>query len=134
MKFNIFRRESVVGRQPTDNIPSDTSIGGNFAGEIEHADSRRQSPTVSAWYRGVEIRANAASQLRAEVQRLDTAGGNYCLYNYADFRHINYLPQVRPNPYEHAAQMAHPQAPLKIHAGNAYIHVNPALYARSADC
>lgn len=130
MKFNIFRRENVVGRQPTDNIPSDTSIGGNFAGEIEHADSRRQSPTVSAWYRGVEIRANAASQLRAEVQRLDRAGGNYCLYNYGDFRHINYLLQVRPNPYENAAQMAKRKELMKIYDGNAYIYVKRDIYGR----
>ena len=97
MRFNIFRREQPVPIQSSDSAQGESIGGRNFAGEIERADGSRVSPSVSAWYRGVEVRANASSQLRPEVQRLDREGGKFCPYNYGKIKHLNYLMQVRTN-------------------------------------
>lgn len=128
MRFNIFRREQPVPIQSSDSAQGESIGGRNFAGEVERADGSRVSPSVSAWYRGVEVRANASSQLRPEVQRLDREGGNFCPYNYGKFKHLNYLMQVRPNDYENAAQMAKRKEILKINDGNAYIYIERDIY------
>lgn len=124
--LNPFQRREVGG-QSQANEATETAgsvTGGSFESKIEHAGGFTTSPTVSAWYRGVELRANAMAQLRMEFQQRDKVGGNFVQYERGEqARRLNYLLQVRPNDYENAAQMARRKEILRIMRGNAYIYI-----------
>lgn len=124
--LNPFQRREVGG-QSQANEATETAgsvTGGSFEAKIEHAGGFTTAPTVSAWYRGVELRANAMAQLRMEFQQRDKVGGNFVQYERGEqARRLNYLLQVRPNDYENAAQMARRKEILRIMRGNAYIYI-----------
>lgn len=125
--FNPFQqRESAATKPQAKEAVADTGsvAGGSFEAKIEHAGGFNSAPTVSAWYRGVELRANAMAQLRMEFQQRDRRGHNYTQSDKDPLaKRLNYLLQVRPNYYENAAQMARRKEILRIMKGNAYIYI-----------
>ncbi len=125
--YDIQKREGVGGT--AEKATAEPSVsGGSFEAKIEHASGFNTSPTVSAWYRGVELRANAMAQLRMEFQQRDKVGGNFIQYDRGIANRLNYLLQVRPNDYENAAQMARRKEILRIMKGNAYIYIERDSY------
>lgn len=122
--LDIQMREGVGSKSRKEAAAEPSVAGGSFEAKIEHASGFNTSPTVSAWYRGVELRANAMAQLRLEFQQRDKKGGNFVQYERGPVaKKLNYLLQVRPNDYENASQMARRKEILRIMKGNAYIYI-----------
>lgn len=126
--LDIQMREGVGGKKEEKPAAEPSVSGGSFEAKIEHAAGFNSAPTVSAWYRGVELRSNAMAQLRMEFQQRDKEGGNFVQCNRGIAKRLNYLLQVRPNDYENAAQMARRKEILRIMKGNAYIYIERDSY------
>lgn len=88
--------------------------GGNVHGSL----------TVSAWYRGIELRANTMSQLPLILQRYDATHGNYIEdRKLPGSIHLNYLLQVRPNPMMSRVVFMRQAEENRILKGNAVIYI-----------
>lgn len=118
-----FQRREVTTAPVKDAEVTGGVVSGSFSEKVEKAGGINTSPTVAAWYRGVELRANAMSQLRMEYQQKNKKGGNFVEYDRGEYGLLNYLLQVRPCYYENAAQMRKRAEILKIMAGNAYYYI-----------
>ena len=82
-----------------------------------------KSLMVPAWFRGVSLIMQTMGQMEVQYQYRDKEGGNYIEARWGDSRRLNYLLQVRPNPYMTASQLQEQIEFCKIYFGNAYVYV-----------
>jgi HK97 family phage portal protein len=104
-----------------DNAPVDQRSA-NWQGNIITPRGMK-SLMVPAWYRGVSLIMQTMGQMVTQYQYKDKEGGNYVEARWGDSRRLNYLLQVRPNPYMAASQMQEQIEFCKIYFGNAYIYI-----------
>lgn len=105
-----------------------TSSGADFLGNIVHINRENSCLTLPAVFRGITLRANTMAKLTAQYQRRDTTGGNFIQdMGPTRGRHINYLLQVRPNPYMGWGILMKQLEIRRILWGNAYIYVERGM-------
>lgn len=105
-----------TGRQASFGSPNEVHIG-------EH--SRSNALTVSAWYRGVDLRARTMAMLSVEYQKLsESTGGNYVLDTRGPLaaRYLH-LFQVQPNPLMNWVDLMEQAEIRRIMDGNAVIYI-----------
>lgn len=84
--------------------------------------------TLPAVFRGITLRANTMAKLTAQYQRRDTTGGNFVMdMGPTRGRDINYLLQVRPNPYISWSELMRQSEIRRILWGNSYIYTERGL-------
>lgn len=117
---------TFLGFNITRETPAAAPEQGHSAtvqGSVTYAHGDQTSLTVSAFYAGILRRANTMGQLPIHYQSY-----NARTRSYADDlsprggRQLNYLLQVRPNPYMNATTLWRMAEVYRILYGNAYIY------------
>lgn len=124
--FAIRRESKGVGKPATCGDAAQTSVkGASFSNNVVQVTSQTAALSVSAFFRGVELRANTMSMLVMEYQKKNdsTHGGNYELDTAMGGRYLNYLLQVQPNPTMTWPQMIKQAEQQRIYQGNAVIYI-----------
>lgn len=84
--------------------------------------------TIPAVYRAISLRANAMARCVAQYQKRDMVGGNFVMdMGPTRGRHINYLLQLKPNPYIGWTAMMKQAEVRRLLFGNAYIYVERGM-------
>ena len=94
----MFRREGLPQTGSSGASSNTTQKGGSYEDRTVRVTSADAALKISAYYRGLELRARTMSQLVWQYQRKDKEGGNYVTDNYGVNGRLNYMLQVRPNP------------------------------------
>jgi len=101
----------------------DAAKGGTFGDKGVRVRNWWDALGVSAFYRGVELRAKTMSQMKLMYQKKDRQGQNYEEDDYGEGKKLNYLLQVRPNPMMTAAVLLQQVEIKKIFEGNAFVWI-----------
>lgn len=122
--MNILKREAGnTLPEGSATVTADSSAhGGRWGSARTYVRSREAALSISAFYRGVELRAKTMGQLVIEAQKKSAIGGNYVADTWGN-RYLNYLLQVRPNRTMTASHMQELVEIAKICDGNAYIYI-----------
>lgn len=126
--FQVFqKREAGTSGQPATSEVSARAKGASFGNNVVQVTNQTAALSVSAFYRGVELRCNTMSQLVMQFQKKNNGvhGGNYAEYNDTSFNggYLNYLIQLRPNPTMTWAQLIKQAEQQRIFQGNAVIYI-----------
>lgn len=121
----LFKRESTgASPETTSDTPHQRGKGASFGSNVIEVNSATAALSVSAFYRGVELRVNTMSQLVMEFQKRNDSshGGNYeQTSDGIRGENLNYLLQVMPNPTMTWAQLIKQAEQQRIFQGNAVI-------------
>lgn len=112
---------------PTEQEPNGSGKGANYGNHGVHIGRNNigGSLTVSAWHRGIELRANTLSQLTMELQRYDRKADAFVTDNITpNSRHLNYLMSVRPNPLMSWPILVRQAEENRILHGNAVLYIH----------
>jgi len=130
--ISFFRKREVASANGTPGTITTTDPaapenqtqpkGGNWAANVVSPHGM-SSLMVPAWHRGVSLIMQTMGQMEVEYQRKDMDGGNFVESLYGDNGKLNYLLQVRPNPYMSASQLQEQIEFRKIYFGNAYVYL-----------
>ena len=114
-----------TGGNAVATVTSSEMVATDFEENVVRISSPSKALTISAWYRGVELRMKTMGQLVPQYQKKNRPddGGNFVQYNYGRAGVINYKLQVRPNPIMTATTFWQQVEYLRIMTGNALVYI-----------